>query len=116
MLDGYAAVNRDAADILLHTDFGALRDMNEETLRQFAQAIENAVSGFSSAASHFGSAMEHLRQALGTLRIINARADKVLGQADDTLASAQDAANSFSRAMSKAARWSGDLLPAGAVL
>ncbi len=109
VLDGYAAVNRDAADILLHTDFGALRDMNEETLRQFAQAIENAVSGFSSAASHFGSAMEHLRQALGTLRIINARADKVLGQADDTLASAQDAANSFSRAMSKAARWSRDL-------
>ena len=86
VLDGYAAVNRDAADILLHTDFGALRDMNEETLRQFAQAMENAVSGSSSAASHFGSAMEYLRQALGTLRIINAGADKILEQVDDTLA------------------------------
>ena len=36
VLDGYVAVLRDAADLIVNTDWGALRDENLETIRQVA--------------------------------------------------------------------------------
>lgn len=109
VLDCYRTANRALADVLINTDFGALRDQNEDTLRQALAALQTAMDSFYSAASHLSAAMGHLYDALGTLRTINAQAEEIFAQLDTTLSAMQRAADSMSRAMSKAAQWVRDL-------
>ena len=105
----YAAVVSDLNDLINNTDFGALRDQNEETLRRILASLQTAMNSFYSATAHLGAAMGHLYDALGTLRTINAQAEKIFAQLDTTLSAVQRAADAMSRAMSKAAQWVRDL-------
>ena len=105
----YAAVVSDLNDLINNTDFDALRDQNEETLRQILASLQTAMDSFYSATSHLSAAMGHLYDALGTLRTINGQAEKIFAQLDITLSAVQRAADAMSRAMSKATQWVRDL-------
>ena len=105
----YAAVVSDLNDLINNTDFDALRDQNEETLRQILASLQTAMDSFYSATSHLSAAMGHLYDALGTLRTINGQAEKIFAQLDITLSAVQRAADAMFRAMSKATQWVRDL-------
>ena len=109
VLDCYRTANRALADVLTNTDFDALRDQNEETLRQILASLQTAMDSFYAAAAHFSAAMGHLNDALGTLRTINDQAEEIFAQLDTTLSAVQQVAGAMSRAMSKAAQWVRDL-------
>ena len=109
VLDCCQTANRALVDVLIHTDFGALRDQNEETLRQVLAALQTAMDSFYSATSHLSAAMGHLYDALSTLRTINSQAEEIFAQLDTTMSAVQQAAEAMSRAMSKAAQWVRDL-------
>lgn len=85
----YAAVVSDLNDLINNTDFDALRDQNEETLRQILASLQTAMDSFYSATSHLSAAMGHLYDALGTLRAINGQAEKIFAQLDTTLSAVQ---------------------------
>lgn len=99
----------DLNDLINNTDFDALRDQNEETLRQILASLQTAMDSFYSATSHLSAAMGHLYDALGTLRTINGQAEKIFAQLDITLSAVQRAADAMFRAMSKATQWVRDL-------
>ena len=105
VLDCHGAVIRALADVLINTDLGALRDQNEETLRQILALLQTAMDSFYSAAAHLSAAMGYLSDALGTLRTLNGQAEEIFAQLDLTLRAVQQAADAMSRAMSKAAQW-----------
>ena len=105
VLDCYRAVNGALVDILTDTDFDALRDQNEETLRWVLSYLQTAMDSFYSATAHLSAAMGHLYDALDTLRTINGQAEDVFAQLDEVLCGAQQAADAMSRALSKAAQW-----------
>lgn len=99
----------DLNDLINNTDFDALRDQNEETLRQILASLQTAMDSFYSATSHLSAAMGHFYDALGTLRTINGQAEKIFAQLDITLSAVQRAADAMFRAMSKATQWVRDL-------
>ncbi len=109
VLDGYVGVVRSLADVLTKTDFGALRDENEQTLREILTALQTAMDSFSAASSHLGSAMSHLADALGTLRELNERLADAYPQLDAALLELQRAASSLTRALASMAQWARDL-------
>ena len=109
VLAQYAAVVSDLNALINNTDFDALRDQNEETLRQILASLQTAMDSFYSATAHFSAAMGHLNDALGTLRTINGQVEGIFAQLDTTLSTMQRAADAMSRATSKAAQWVRDL-------
>lgn len=105
VLNSYGEVCRNFADVLINTDFGALRQQNEETLREILTSLQTAMDSFYTATSHLGSAMGYLHDALGTLRSINEQMEDILGQLDAVLSSAQQSAAAMTSAISRAAQW-----------
>ncbi|MEI3060551.1 MAG: GLUG motif-containing protein [Oscillospiraceae bacterium] len=109
VLNCYGEVCRNFADVLINTDFGALRQQNEETLREILASLQTAMDSFYAATSHLSAAMGHLYDALGTLRSINEQMEDIFSQLDAVLSSAQQSAEAMSSALSKAAQWVRDL-------
>ncbi len=109
VLDCYSATIRDLVDLLVHTNFSALREQNLETLKQIVSHLRSAMGSFAGAAGHFGNAMNALADAMGTLREINARMDTVFDQLDEVLANVQQASASLTSAFTKAAQWAEEL-------
>lgn len=105
VLNSYGEVCRNFADVLINTDFGALRQQNEETLREILTSLQTAMDSFYTATSHLGSAMGYLHDALGTLRSINEQMEDILGQLDAVLSSAQQSAAAMTSVISRAAQW-----------
>ena len=109
VLDCYGATIRDLVDLLVHTNFSALREQNLETLRQILGYLRSAMGSFAGASGHFGSAMNSLADAMGTLREINARMGTVLEQLDQVLANAQQASTYLTSAFTRLAQWTQEL-------
>ena len=109
VLDCCGTTVRDLVDMITGTNFSALREQNEETLRQIVGYLRSAMGSFANAAGHFSSAMTHLANALGTLREINAQMDSVFTQLDQVLANLEQASASLTNAFTKAAQWAKDL-------
>ncbi len=109
VLDCCETTINDLVDMITGTNFSALREQNEETLRQITGYLRSAMGSFANAAGHFSRAMTHLAEALGTLREINVQMDGVFAQLDQVLADLQQASASLSSAFTKAAQWAKDL-------
>ncbi len=65
VLNCYGEVCRNFADVLINTDFGALRQQNEETLREILASLQTAMDSFYAATSHLSAAMGHLLRCSG---------------------------------------------------
>ena len=109
VLDGYVAVLRDAADLIVNTDWGALRDENLETIRQVATELSAAMQAFASGVSHFGNAMERLGEALQTMRSLASELEPILADLDAVLAPVQQASAALADAFSGIAQWASSL-------
>ena len=109
VLDCYGATVRDVVNLLVHTNFSALREQNLETLRQIVGYLRSAMGSFADASGHFSSAMTHLADAMAALREINAQMSGVFAQLDEVLALAEEASASLSSAFTKAAQWAKEL-------
>ena len=109
VLDGCAYVTKALADVVLNTDFGALRDQDLENLRQIAASLKTAMESFRSAIAHLSAAMGYLQDFCGTLRTLNAHLEGILAQLDTVLAQAESAADSLASAFSRMAKWARDL-------
>lgn len=109
VLDCYGTTIRDLVDLLVHTNFSALREQNLETLKQIVGYLRSAMGSFADASGHFSNAMNALADAMGTLREINARMDTVFAQLDEVLANVQQASASLTSAFTKAAQWAEEL-------
>lgn len=105
ILGSQEAIVRDLADVMGNIDFGGLRDLDLETLRQVAKELGSAMDAFASAVGHMGKAMGYLGDALGTMKNL----DIDTGKLDDALQSTADAAESLADAMDKASKWAKDL-------
>lgn len=105
----YTTVVSDWVDVMIHIDFGSLREENEEQLRQILASIQTAMDAFYSAASHFADSMGDLCGAMETLRTINAAMKDILDSLDTTLQAAEQGAKAMARAMSDGAQWVRDL-------
>lgn len=57
VLDCYGTTIRDLVDLLVHTNFSALREQNLETLRQILGYLRSAMGSFAGASGHFSSAV-----------------------------------------------------------
>ena len=109
VLDCYGTTIRDLVDLLVHTNFSALREQNLETLRQILGYLRSAMGSFAGASGHFSSAMNALADAMGTLREINAQMGPVLDQLDEVLANAQQASTYLTSAFTRLAQWAQEL-------
>ena len=109
VLDCYGTTIRDLVDLLVHTNFSALREQNLETLKQIVGYLRSAMGSFADASGHFSNAMNALADAMGTLREINTRMDTVFAQLDEVLANVQQASASLTSAFTKAAKWAEEL-------
>ena len=109
VLDCYDTTIRDLVDLLVHTNFSALREQNLETLRQILGYLRSAMGSFAGASGHFSSAMNALADAMGTLREINAQMGPVLDQLDEVLANAQQASTYLTSAFTRLAQWAQEL-------
>ena len=109
VLDCYGTTIRDLVDLLVHTNFSALREQNLETLRKILSSLRSAMGSFADASGHFSNAMNALADAMGTLREINARMSTVFDQLDVVLANAEQASASLSSAFTKLAQWAEEL-------
>ena len=109
VLDCCGTTIRDLVDLITNTNFSALREQNEETLRQIVGYLRSAMGSFADAAGHCGSAMTDLAGALGTLREINAQMSGIFDQLDEVLANAEQASASLTSAFTEAAQWAKDL-------
>lgn len=109
VLDCCGTTIRDAVDLLVNTNFGALRVQNLETLRKILSSLRSAMGSFADASGHFSNAMNDLTDAMGTLREINAHMSLVFEQLDEVLANAQQASASLTSAFTKPAQWAREL-------
>lgn len=109
VLDCYGTTIRDLVDLLVHTNFSALREQNLETLRQILGYLRSAMGSFAGASGHFSSAMNALADAMGTLREINAQMGPVFDQLDEVLANAQRASTYLTSAFTRLAQWAQEL-------
>ena len=109
VLDCYGTTIRDLVDLLVHTNFSALREQNLETLRQILGYLRSAMGSFAGASGHFSSAMNALADAMGTLREINAQMGPVFDQLDEVLANAQQASTYLTSAFTRLAQWAQEL-------
>ena len=109
VLDCYDTTIRDLVDLLVHTNFSALREQNLETLRQILGYLRSAMGSFAGASGHFSSAMNALADAMGTLREINAQMGPVFDQLDEVLANAQQASTYLTSAFTRLAQWAQEL-------
>lgn len=109
VLDCYGTTIRDLVDLLVHTNFSALREQNLETLRQILGYLRSAMGSFAGASGHFSSAMNALADAMGTLREINAQMGPVFDQLDEVLANAQSASTYLTSAFTRLAQWAQEL-------
>ena len=109
VLDCCGTTIRDAVDLLVNTNFGALREQNLETLRKILSSLRSAMGSFADASGHFSNAMNDLADAMGTLREINAHMSLVFEQLDEVLANAQQASASLTSAFTKLAQWAREL-------
>lgn len=109
VLDYSTAVIRDVADVILNTDFGALRDQNTENLKLIAGHLKNAMGYFASAANSFGTAMKNIDSAIGLILEINPQLEEAAAELDSALAYLENASDDFSSACRKAAQWATDL-------
>ena len=109
VLDCCGTTIRDAVDLLVNTNFGALREQNLETLRKILSSLRSAMGSFADASGHFSNAMNDLTDAMGTLREINAHMSLVFEQLDEVLANAQQASASLTSAFTKPAQWAREL-------
>ncbi len=109
VLDCYGTTIRDLVDLLVHTNFSALREQNLETLRQILGYLRSAMGFFAGASGHFSSAMNALADAMGTLREINAQMGPVFDQLDKVLANAQQASTYLTSAFTRLAQWAQEL-------
>lgn len=109
VLDCYGTTIRDLVDLLVHTNFSALREQNLETLRQILGYLRSAMGSFAGASGHFSSAMNALADAMGTLREINAQMGPVFDQLDEVLANAQPASTYLTSAFTRLAQWAQEL-------
>lgn len=109
-LDCYSVLINDLNNMFESTDFTVLRQQKEETLRQIANYLQNAMSLFSTAVSCFDKAMGELRGALGTLRTLNVRLEDVFAQLDSVMESAQQASADLTRALYRGSEWAGELM------
>ena len=109
VLDCYGTTIRDLVDLLVHTNFSALRKQNLETLRQILGYLRSAMGSFAGASGHFSSAMNALADAMGTLREINAQMGPVFDQLDEVLANAQQASTYLTSAFTRLAQWAQEL-------
>ena len=109
MLDCYGATIRDLVDLLVHTNFSALREQNLETLRQILGYLRSAMGSFAGASGHFSNVMNSLADAMGTLREINAQMGTVFDQLDEVLANAQQASTYLTSAFTRLAQWAQEL-------
>ena len=109
VLDCYDTTIRDLVDLLVHTNFSALREQNLETLRQILGYLRSAMGSFAGASGHFSSAMNALADAMGTLREINAQMGPVFDQLDEVLANAQRASTYLTSAFTRLAQWAQEL-------
>ena len=109
VLDCCGTTIRDLVDLITHTNFSALREQNEETLRQIVGYLRGAMGAFADAAGHFSNGMTDLADAMGTLREINAQMDGVFDQLDQVLANMEQASAALTSAFTKAAQWAKDL-------
>ena len=57
ILGSQEAIVRDLADVMGNIDFGGLRDLDLETLRQVTKELGSAMDAFASAVGHMGKAM-----------------------------------------------------------
>ena len=109
VLDCCGTTIRDVVDLLVNTNFGALREQNLETLRKILSSLRSAMGSFADASGHFSNAMNDLADAMGTLREINAHMSLVFEQLDEVLANAQQASASLTSAFNKLAQWAREL-------
>ena len=109
VLDCYGTTIRDLVDLLVHTNFSALREQNLETLRQILGYLRCAMGSFAGASGHFSSAMNALADAMGTLWEINAQMGPVFDQLDEVLANAQQASTYLTSAFTRLAQWAQEL-------
>ena len=109
VLDCCGTTIRDVVDLLVNTNFGALREQNLETLRKILSSLRSAMGSFADASGHFSNAMNDLADAMGTLREINAHMSLVFEQLDEVLANAQQASASLTSAFTKLAQWAREL-------
>lgn len=109
VLDCYDTTIRDLVDLLVHTNFSALREQNLETLRQILGYLRSAMGSFAGASGHFSSAMNALADVMGTLREINAQMGPVFDQLDEVLANAQQASTYLTSAFTRLAQWAQEL-------
>ncbi len=109
VLDCYGTTIRDLVDLLVHTNFSALREQNLETLRKILSSLRSAMGSFADASGHFSNAMNALADAMGTLREINAQMGTVFDQLDVVLANAEQASASLTGAFTKLAQWAEEL-------
>ena len=105
ILGSQEAIVRDLADVMGNIDFGGLRDLDLETLRQVAKELGSAMDSFISGMGHMGKALGYLGDALGSLGNISIDTGKL----DDVLENTEDAARSLTDSLDKASKWAKDL-------
>ena len=105
ILGSQEAIVRDLADVMGNIDFGGLRDLDLETLRQVAKELGSAMDYFISGMGHMGKALGYLGDALGSLGNISIDTGKL----DDVLENTEDAARSLTDSLDKASKWAKDL-------